>query len=220
MASSALSGVEKPVRRFIRPALWLLVIVPAPVIAAQLLLDQLGANPIKEVEHMTGEWALRFLIASLAVTPLMRVTGWGWLVGQRRFLGLAAFFWALGHLLVYTVLDWFFDWNEIGKDILKHLYITLGMLAFVLMVPLALTSTKASIRRLGGQRWTRLHALVYVSVIAACLHFLWAVKKDLAEPILYGAIALVLLALRLVWRGRQRSVVRPAPGDPATKSVG
>jgi sulfoxide reductase heme-binding subunit YedZ len=206
MKSGALASAERPLRRFLRPALWLLVILPIPVIAAQLLLDRLGANPIKEVEHMTGEWALRFLIASLAVTPLMRVTGWGWLVAQRRFLGLAAFFWALLHLSVYTVLDWFFDWHEIWKDILKHLYITLGMLAFVLLVPLALTSTKASIRRLGGQRWTRLHALVYVSVIAACFHFLWAVKKDIAEPILYGTITVVLLALRLVWRGTKRSV--------------
>lgn len=203
-----ISGAERLVRRFVRPALWALVLVPAPVLIAQLLLDQLGADPIDKLERLTGEWALRFLIASLAVTPLMRLTGWGWLVAQRRFLGLAAFFWAFGHLSVYTVLDWFFDWQEIIKDVTKHLYITLGMLAFVIMVPLALTSTKSSIRRLGGVRWNRLHALVYVSVIAACLHFVWAVKQDITEPMIYGGIAALLLAFRVVWRPTPRTSIR------------
>ena len=208
----AVSNVERVTRRFIRPALWLLVVLPAPLLIAQLLLDQLGADPIDKLERLTGEWALRFLIASLAVTPLMWLTGWGWLVAQRKFLGLAAFFWAFGHLSVYTVLDWFFDWQEITKDILKHLYITLGMTAFVLMVPLALTSTKGAIKRLGGARWNRLHSLVYVSVIAACLHFVWAVKKDITEPMIYGGIALVLLAIRVVGRppARTKSVSVPS----------
>jgi sulfoxide reductase heme-binding subunit YedZ len=207
-------------RRWLRPALWVLVIVPVPVIVAFFFLGKLGANPIREVEHMTGEWALRFLAASLAVTPLMRITGAGWLVAERRFLGLAAFFWALGHLLVYTVLDWFFDWHEIWKDILKHWYVTLGMLAFLLLIPLALTSTKASIRRLGGKRWTRLHQLVYVSVAAACLHFFWAVKKDRSEPILYASVVAALLASRLVWRGGRRPSVRSGPGSAATEPTG
>jgi sulfoxide reductase heme-binding subunit YedZ len=202
------SGAERFVRRFVRPALWVLVLGPAPVLIARLLLDQLGADPIDKLERLTGEWALRFLIASLAVTPLMRLTGWGWLVAQRRFLGLAAFFWAFGHLSVYTVLDWFFDWQEIIKDVTKHLYITLGMLAFVIMVPLALTSTKSSIRKLGGARWNRLHALVYVSVIAACLHFVWAVKQDITEPMIYGGIAALLLAFRVVWRPTPRTSIR------------
>ncbi|WP_396222729.1 sulfite oxidase heme-binding subunit YedZ [Gemmatimonas sp.] len=206
------SRAERTVRRFIRPALWALVLLPAPVLVAQLLLDQLGADPIDRLERLTGEWALRFLIASLAVTPLMRLTGWGWLVAQRRFLGLAAFFWALGHLSVYTVLDWFFDWPEILKDVTTHLYITLGMAAFLLMVPLALTSTKAAIRKLGGARWNRLHSLVYLSVIGACLHFLWAVKKDIAEPVLYGGIAAVLLVVRGFQRSASRGV-RIAPRE-------
>lgn len=206
------SGAERLVRRFVRPALWALVLVPVPVLAAQFLLDQLGADPIDKLERLTGEWALRFLIASLAVTPLMRLTGWGWLVAQRRFLGLAAFFWALGHLSVYTVLDWFFDWQEIIKDVTKHLYITLGMAAFLIMVPLALTSTKASIRKLGGVRWNKLHSLVYLSVIAACLHFVWAVKKDITEPMIYGGIAALLLAFRVVWRPAPRASIRPPVG--------
>jgi sulfoxide reductase heme-binding subunit YedZ len=172
------------------------VIAPAIVLIAQLLLDQLGAEPIEALEHASGKWALRLLAASLVVTPLMRLTSWGWMVAQRRFLGLAAFFWAMGHLSVYIVLDQFFDWPEIVKDVLKHLYITVGMLAFVLMIPLALTSTKWSIRTLGGKRWTQLHRLVYVSAVAGCVHFLWAVKKDLAEPMIYAAVFAVLFALR------------------------
>lgn len=200
-------------RRWVRPALWVLVIFPAPMLVAQLLLDQLGADPIDKLERLSGLWALRFLIASLAVTPLMRLTGWGWLVAERRFLGLAAFFWAMAHLSVYTVLDWFFDWHEIWKDIAEHLYITLGMLAFVLMIPLALTSTKASIRRLGGARWNRLHALVYVSIIAAGFHYVWAVKKDIAQPIFYGTMIAILLAFRVVWRIQRRSSARSVSGS-------
>jgi sulfoxide reductase heme-binding subunit YedZ len=207
-------------RRWLRPASWVAVIAPIPVIVAYFFLGKLGANPIREVEHMTGEWALRFLAASLAVTPLMRLTGAGWLVAERRFLGLAAFFWAVGHLLVYTVLDWFFDWHEIWKDILKHWYVTLGMLAFLLMIPLALTSTKASIKRLGGKKWNALHRLVYVSVAAACLHFFWAVKKDRSEPILYGTVVAVLLASRLIWRGGRRPSVRSGLGSAATEPTG
>ncbi|MDQ8161996.1 MAG: sulfoxide reductase heme-binding subunit YedZ [Gemmatimonadota bacterium] len=199
-----LARAEAPVRRVLRPALWLLVIVPAIVLVAQLLLDQLGAEPIEALEHASGEWALRLLAASLAVTPLMRLTGWGWMVAQRRFLGLAAFFWAMGHLSVYLVLDQFFDWPAIAEDILKRLYITVGMLAFLLMVPLALTSTKSSIRKLGGKRWNQLHRLVYVSAVAGCVHFLWAVKKDLTEPLLYAGVFALLFVLRVVRRGSPR----------------
>ena len=213
MTSSLLDRAESPIRRVIRPALWLLVIVPGIALVAQLLLDQLGAEPIEALEHASGKWALRFLAASLAVTPIMRLTGWGWMLAQRRFLGLAAFFWALGHLSVYIVLDQFFDWPAIAEDILKRLYITLGMLAFVLMIPLALTSTKAAIRKLGGKRWNQLHRLVYLSAVAGCVHYLWAVKKDLAEPILYAAVFVVLFALRLVVRKPGPRLPRPLPPD-------
>ena len=198
----AVSRAERWIRRGLRPALWLLVVLPAPVLAVRLLLDQLGANPIEELEHATGGWALRFLIASLAVTPLLRLTGWGWLVRERRFLGLAAFAWTVIHLSVYTVVDWFFDWSEIWKDIRKHLYITLGMLAFVLLVPLALTSTQGAIRRLGGGRWRSLHRLVYVAVLAGCLHYLWAVKQDITMPVIYAGVTVALLASRGIQRRR------------------
>ncbi len=208
-----IARAESPIRRLIRPALWLLVIVPAIVLAAQLLLDQLGAEPIEALEHASGKWTLRFLAASLAITPLMRFTGWGWMLAQRRFLGLAAFFWAMGHLSVYIVLDQFFDWPAIAEDILKRIYITLGMLAFVLMIPLALTSTKSSIRKLGGKRWNQLHRLVYVSAIAGCIHFLWAVKKDLTEPMLYASVFVVLFALRFIFRKPRSRKPKSVPPD-------
>lgn len=217
--SRILTRAEPIVRRWVRPVLWAVVTLPVPWLIAKLLLNQLGADPIDRLERESGQLALRILIASLAVTPLMKLTGWGWLVPQRRFLGLAAFFWIVGHLTVYTVLDWFFDWAEIYKDITKHLYITLGMGAFVLLIPLALTSTKASIRRLGGTRWNRLHSLVYVSVILACFHFVWAVKKDISEPILYGVIVAVLLGFRLVWRMSRRSNSRVLSPMEGTKPV-
>lgn len=194
----ALAGVEPHVRRWIRPALWVLVIAPALWMVSQFFLDQLGAEPIERLEMESGEWTLRILASSLAVTPLIRLTNWGWLISQRRFLGLAAFFWALTHLSMYVVLDWFFDWDQIFNDIVKHLWVTVGMLAFVLMIPLALTSTKWSIRKLGGRKWNLLHRLVYLSAIAGCVHFLWAVKKDVEEPILYSAVFVALFALRFI----------------------
>lgn len=195
---ASLSGAEPMARRLIRPLMWLLVLAPLAWMISQYFMDDLGAEPIKKLEKESGEWTLRLLAASLAVTPLIRLTGWGWLIPERRFLGLATFFWAMGHLSVYIGLDWFFDWGSIFDDIVKHLYVTVGMLAFVLMIPLALTSTKASIRALGGRKWNVLHRLVYVSAVAGCIHFLWAVKKDIEEPILYSAIFVALFALRFI----------------------
>lgn len=208
--------MERHVRRWIRPVLWVLVLAPVVWLTFAALTDRLGADPIDRLERESGRWTLRMLAACLAVTPIMRLTKWGWLVAQRRFLGLTAFFYAIGHLSVYTVLDWFFDWNEIVKDIVKHKYVTIGMLAFVLMIPLALTSTKASIRRLGGKRWNRLHQLIYISAVAGCIHFLWAVKKDITQPMLYIGIFAVLLAFRVFWwrwgsaRARVRKAESPA----------
>lgn len=206
----ALAGVEPHVRRWLRPALWVLVLAPAVWMVSQFFLDQLGAEPIERLEKESGEWTLRILAASLAVTPLIRLTNWGWLISQRRFLGLAAFFWALTHLSMYVVLDWFFDWNQIFADIVKHLWVTVGMLGFVLMIPLALTSTKWSIRKLGGKKWNLLHRLVYLSAVAGCVHFLWAVKKDIEEPILYSAVFVALFALRFILpKRRVRATVSP-----------
>ncbi len=211
-ASSLLERVEPVVRRFIRPVLWLVVIVPLVWLVARLLLSELGANPIEALEHETGEWTLRLLAASLAVTPLITFTRWGWLIPQRRFLGLAAFTYATIHLLVYIGVDQFFDLSDIVEDVLKHLYVTVGMAGFLMLLPLAITSTKGWIRRLGGKRWNQLHRLVYLAAVAGVVHYLWAVKKDITEPLLYGAVFLILFALRFV---RPRKVGKPAAGRVA-----
>jgi len=188
------------VKRWVRPALWALVILPLVSMVVRLVLSQLGANPIEDLEHETGRWTLRLLASSLAVTPLITFTRWGWLIAQRRFLGLAAFSYAALHLSIYIGVDNFFNVSDIVEDVLKHLYITVGMLGFVLMVPLAITSTKGWIKQLGGKRWTQLHRLAYLAATAGCVHFLWAVKKDKTEPLLYVAVFVMLFALRVVGR--------------------
>lgn len=176
-------------------------------IVARLFTGGLGANPIERLEMETGWWTLRLLAASLAVTPLITFTRWGWLIPQRRFLGLAAFFYALTHLLVYIGVDHFFAFDDIVEDVLKHLYVTVGMTAFLLLLPLAITSTKGWIKRLGGRRWNRLHKLVYPAAVLGCVHFLWAVKKDKTEPIIYCVIFAALFALRFVGRRSARPPV-------------
>jgi sulfoxide reductase heme-binding subunit YedZ len=162
-------------------------------------------NPIEDITLTTGIWALRFLLISLAITPLRRLTGWNRLVQYRRMLGLFAFFYASLHLLTYIVLDQFFAFEFIVADIAKRPYITAGTAAFLLLVPLAVTSTKGWIRRL-GRRWQTVHRLVYVSAAAACLHFLWKVKVAIGEPVYYALILAGLLGFRLLWR------LRPAGG--------
>jgi sulfoxide reductase heme-binding subunit YedZ len=193
-----------------KAALFLLCLVPLAVLAARAGLGQLGANPIEAINRALGDWALRFLLISLAVTPL-RQLGWRGAARLRRMLGLYAFFYAAAHVTSYVVLDNFFDWPAIAADILKRRYITVGMLALMLLLPLAATSTDAMIRRLGGRRWRRLHRLVYAAAMLAVLHYAWMVKADLREPILYGALLAVLLLWRLVTavgvlRGRAASV--------------
>lgn len=209
-AGSGLARVEPLVRRGIGPLRWLLVLVPLVWMAVRGLQGHLGANPIERLEDETGQWTLRLLAASLAITPLLRLTGWGWLITQRRFLGLAAFWYAALHLMIYVGLDNFFAMDDIVKDVLKHLYITVGMAAFLLLLPLAITSTKGWIRRLGGARWTRLHRLVYIAAVAGCIHFLWSVKKDITEPLVYLAVFAVLFLLRLRPARRTRTDHAPA----------
>lgn len=168
--------------------------------------DALGANPIEKIIHVTGFWTLTFLMLTLAATPLRQLFSWSWPLRIRRQLGLFAFFYALLHFLSYLVLDQFFDWSAIGPDILKRPYISLGFLAFVLLIPLAITSSRRMIRRLGGRRWQLLHRLVYPISIAGVVHFSWLVKKDLSGPLLFAAVLTLLLMIRLVsrWRVRHR----------------
>ncbi|MEJ2142126.1 MAG: sulfoxide reductase heme-binding subunit YedZ [Gammaproteobacteria bacterium] len=160
-------------------------------------LDQLGANPFEELTRRSGEWTLRFLLIVLAITPLRKITKQNWLMAYRRMLGLYTFFYASFHLLTYLWFDQFFDWHEIYIDIVKRPFITVGMLAFVLLVPLAVTSTNKWMKRL-GRRWKRLHQLVYLIGILAILHFIWLVKADLRTPLIYAVILAFLLGYRLL----------------------
>ena len=202
-----------------RAALWksLLFVAglaPALYLTYGAFADSLGANPIDTVTEETGTWTLRFLVLTLLITPLRRVTGWNALIKYRRMLGLFAFFYGSLHFLTYIWLDQFFDVGEIVKDIAKRPFITVGFTAFVLMVPLALTSTAGWIRRLGGKKWNLLHRLIYVSAIAGVVHYWWLVKSDISRPLRYGVIVGVLLAARLWW-ARERQRTRTA----ATSSV-
>jgi len=159
--------------------------------------DALGANPVEAITHTTGEWTLRLLLVTLAITPLRRLTGWVWLTRLRRMAGLFAFFYLMLHFATYAVLDASLDLAYIVEDVADRLYITAGFAAFVMLVPLAATSTNAMVRRLGPVRWRRLHRLVYAAGICGVLHYLWLVKADLREPLVYTAILAVLLAARL-----------------------
>ena len=175
----------------------------------------LGANPIEAITHTTGDWTLRFLLTTLAITPLRKLLGVPSLIKFRRMLGLYAFFYACLHFTTYIWLDKFFNFHEMLADVAKRKFITLGFTAFVLLVPLAFTSTAGWIRRLGGKRWQALHRLVYVSAIAGVIHYLWLVKADIRKPLEYGAVLAVLLGYRIViWIGtrfRKKATV-PATG--------
>lgn len=192
-----------PVRPWLKPLVCLAALFPLARLFALALGPGLGANPVEFVTHSTGTWALVWLLATLAITPLTRLTGSGEFMRLRRMLGLFAFFYASLHLLTYLWWDQFFDWREIARDVVKRPFITAGATAYVLMLPLALTSTQGMMRRL-GRRWQRLHRLVYAVAIAAVLHYLWLVKKDLTQPLVYTLVLAFLLAVRLVYRLRRK----------------
>lgn len=186
--------------RFLKPLVFGASLLPLLWLAWRAEAGELGANPIEAVNRFLGDWALRFLLASLAITPLKGLTGKGYWMRYRRMLGLFAFFYAVLHAASYIGLDQFFDWQAIGDDILKRRYITVGMLALLGLIPLAATSPKAVARRLGGRRWQALHRSVYGIAVLAVLHFAMMVKADLAEPLLYAGV----LALLLGWRVARR----------------
>ncbi|CAA7619879.1 sulfite oxidase heme-binding subunit YedZ [Magnetospirillum sp. UT-4] len=191
--------------RRLKPAVFLLCLLPLAWLAWRAWSGDLGVNPVETLNRYLGDWALRFLLIALAVTPVRKVTGWAAVMRLRRMLGLYAFFYVCLHLASYVGIDLFFDWSALAKDIVKRNYITLGMLAFLLLVPLAVTSTNAMIRRLGGRRWRRLHMLVYPIGMLGVAHYWMMVKADIREPMLYGAILAVLLGFRVLDRVRRRS---------------
>ncbi len=190
--------------RSMKVLVFLAALGPLAYLVWGALADRLGANPIDVITDETGTWTLRFLVATLAVTPLRRLTGWNRLIAFRRMLGLFAFFYGTLHLVTYLWLDQFFDVGAILKDIVKRPFITAGMTAFLLMLPLAVTSTTAMIRRMGGTWWRRLHRLAYAAAIAGVVHYWWLVKLDVTRPQVYAAVLAVLLLLRVVWAVRAR----------------
>jgi sulfoxide reductase heme-binding subunit YedZ len=188
-----------------KAAVWMLCLTPAGLLIWRAFTDGLGANPIEFITLRTGFWTLVLIMVTLAVTPVRRVTGWHRIIQFRRMLGLFAFFYATLHFLTYVTLDLFFDFSAVAADIVKRPYITVGFTAFLLLVPLALTSTKGSIRRL-GRNWLRLHRLLYVSAALAVLHFYWkkSAKSDIAEPLIFAGILAVLLLFRVIYVLRKR----------------
>jgi sulfoxide reductase heme-binding subunit YedZ len=178
-------------------AAFLVCVAPVLALAWRVFSGKLGANPIEAVTHSTGDWTLRFLLITLAITPLRRATGIEVLIRFRRMLSLFAFFYGCLHFLTYVWFDKFFDAGAIWKDIGKRPFITVGFLAFAVLIPLAVTSTAGWIRRLGGRRWALLHRLVYVSAAGAVIHYYWLVKSDVRLPIMYGILFTILLAFRV-----------------------
>ena len=205
---------QKFVSRVLKPAVFATALVPLALLVWNALHDGLGANPVETITFKTGDWGLRFLLMTLCVTPLRRVTGWQWLARMRRMLGLFAFFYICLHFSTYLALDAFFDVRYILEDITDRTYITLGFTSFLLLIPLAMTSTNAMVRRLGGQRWRRLHRLAYVTAAGGVLHFLWLVKADLREPLIYLGILLLLFVARMPTVAERLARIRTRPGPP------
>jgi len=202
--------------RWFKPFVFLACLGPLARLGWKAYTNALGANPIEVITHSTGDWTLIFLLITLAVTPLRRLTGQAWLIKYRRMFGLFAFFYVTLHFLTYIWLDKFFDLHEMLADVGKRRFITVGFTGFVLLIPLAFTSTAGWIRRLGGRRWQALHRLIYFSALAGVIHYYWLVKADKHKPLEYAAVLAVLLGYRLAHWGYTRRVpaagrLRPSP---------
>lgn len=185
-------------KRWIKVPVFLIALVPLALLVRGSLIGTLGVNPAETIQLATGRWALKFLLMSLAVTPIRRVTGWNLVIQYRRMLGLFAFFYAALHFTSYWAFDLSFSFGAMVGDVLKRPFIALGFTAFLLLLPLAVTSTKGWIRRL-GKTWALLHRLVYLSAMLAVIHFAWKVKVFTGDPVLYAALLTVLLGFRIVW---------------------
>lgn len=190
----------------VKAGLFLLALLPVAYLIFGVFFepDWLGANPAEYITRTTGDWTLRVLLLTLAITPLRRLTGWNWLIKFRRMLGLFAFFYATMHMLSYVAFDFVFDWPEILRDIVKRPFITIGFAAFLLLIPLAATSTDAMVRRVGSKRWLRLHRLVYAIGVLGVIHFWLMVKRDVTEPAIYAVILALLLGYR-IYKARTRA---------------
>lgn len=224
------TDTRRRVERIFRLGIIVLALIPFVRLVYHAFSGGLGTNPIEEVTHRTGWWTLAFLMMTLSVTPVRKLSGWGSLIKVRRTLGLFAYFYAALHFSTYIGLDQFFAFGFILEDVMDRPFITVGFTGFLLLTPLAITSTKGWVRRLGGKRWKALHSLVYVAAALGVLHFLWLVKADIREPAIFGLVLVTLLGYRVAaerWRrfkmrGTQRSRARvgvEAPSEPAGSSV-
>ena len=202
--------------RRVKPWVFAACLIPLAWLVWRGVTGDLTANPIEDITHRTGDWALRFLLVTLAITPLRRMLGWSSLASYRRMMGLFAFFYAALHLSTYLVLDFFFAFDLILDDVIERRYVTAGVAGFMMLLPLALTSTTGMIRRLGGARWRRLHRLVYLAAVAGVVHYLWLVKIDIGPPLVYAAVLAVLLGLRL-WFHYAKRLARGAAGRSASQ---
>jgi methionine sulfoxide reductase heme-binding subunit len=205
--------VSPRARIALKIVVWLVGLAPLGAMAYWFWTDDLTANPIEFVTRNLGDWALRLLLASLAVTPLRLVFGLSWPLTLRRLLGLFAFAYVVLHFGVWIVLDHFFDWRTMADDIVKRPWITVGVAALALLSPLAATSTTGMIKRMGGVAWRRLHRLAYVAAVLGCLHYLWLAKKVLVSPKVYAAVLVLLLAIR-AWDAARRYLRRRAAARP------
>ncbi len=207
--------------KWTKVAVFILCLAPLGALVDRALHARLGANPVEFVQHATGDWTLRFLIFTLTITPLRKLLNLRELIRFRRMLGLFAFFYVCLHFITYIGPDQSFDLGGMWKDVEKRRFITVGFLGFVLLTPLALTSTAGWIRRLGGKRWQMLHRAIYVAAICGVIHYYWLVKSDVRKPLFYGALVSILLLWRLgVWLRKkgQLATARPEVRHTATQS--
>ncbi|MGH7380388.1 MAG: sulfite oxidase heme-binding subunit YedZ [Candidatus Methylomirabilales bacterium] len=206
-------------RILLKAAVWGACLFPVALLLYQFQTDNFGANPIDYVTRTLGRWTIRILLASLAMTPLRLLFGISWPMSLRRLLGLFAFFYVCLHFAVWIVVDHFFDWEEMLADIVKRPYITVGLLALTLLVPLAATSTARVVKRLGGANWQRLHRLVYVVGVLAVLHYLWLAKVGVNDPYVYAGVLALLLGIRF-WDWARRVATRRRQGVLTSRGMG
>ena len=206
--------MNRRARVVLKGAAWVLCLLPLVVLLYRAFTDGLGANPISYVTNWLGQWTFRLLLVGLALTPLRIVAGLAWPVLLRRLVGLFTFFYASLHFLVWILIDHFFSWDQMLTDLVKRRYITVGMLALLLLIPLAVTSTNGMVKRLGGTAWRRLHRIVYLVGVLAALHFLWLAKGFRADAVLYAGILALLLGVRM-FEALRRRIARPARPAPA-----
>ena len=197
-------------RRVLKPAVWIACLTPLSLLVFHAFRGELSANPVEDITNTTGIWTLRLIVATILITPLRWTTGVNQLIQYRRVIGLFAFFYGSLHFMTYFILDHQLQFGGLWDDVKKRPYITAGFTAFVLMIPLAITSTTGWIRRMGGKNWNLLHRLIYITALAAVLHYFWKVKLDATNPIYYGLVVGALLVARLLHSARRR---QPATGS-------